>query len=342
MKPGKGDRRLAAVVTHAGRFDRAARFGIDVAGPGDQGVLLGRQEFAGRAVEDVEEAVLGRLHDDLALSAPNLQVGQDHVLRGGEVPGLSRGLLVMPDVFPGIRPQGHDRRQEQVVAAAGAANLRVPGRTVADPDVQQVEFRVVGHGIPHGSAAAELPPLAGPGLRRHLQDRVFKRLRGIAGHGVETPRHFAGRRIVGRNVAAHAELGAAVADDHFALDHARGAGDAVGTALGYGADLPGYAAVGSVERDQSPVQRADEDLALPGGHAAIDRIAAELQQFLAGHLRVVLPQQFAGDRVEGVDHAPGATDVEDAVDHQRRCLHAAVGRYVEIPAQAKPFRRCCR
>ena len=36
----------------------------------------------------------------------------------------------------------------------------VPGRAVADADVEQVELGVVGDGVPDGAAAAGLPPLA--------------------------------------------------------------------------------------------------------------------------------------------------------------------------------------
>src|SRR4029453_6947658 len=96
----------------------------------------------------------------------------------------------------------------------------VPGTAVADADIQDVELRVVRHRIPDGAAAAVLPPLAVPRLRRALQQRVLEAVLRIAGHGIEAPEHLAGNRVVRRDVTAHAHLTAAVADDDLALDDA--------------------------------------------------------------------------------------------------------------------------
>ena len=259
------------------------------------------------------------------------------MLRRGVVPGVAGRGLVVPDVFAGIRVERHDRGQVQVVAASRAAVLLVPRRAVADPDVEQVQLRVVGHRVPHRPAAADLPPLAArPGRRRPLQRGRFKGLRRIARHGVEAPFLLAGFRVVGTHVAAHAQLGAAVADEHQPLHHARRTGDRVGLVDGRGLHRPQQLAVIGVQRLQAPVDRAHEDLAAPCRHAAIHRVAAQVHRPLPRHLGVVLPQQCAGLRVEGVDHAPGAGHVKAAVDHDRGGFHAAVGGEVEGPREPQP------
>ena len=63
---------------------------------------------------------------------------------------------------------------------------------------------------------------------------------------------LAGRRVVGAEVAAHAELGAAVADDDLALHDARRAGDRVGARRVGGLLLPDHLAGGGVEAIRRP------------------------------------------------------------------------------------------
>nr|GFD50950.1 hypothetical protein [Tanacetum cinerariifolium] len=106
---------------------------------------------------------------------------------------------------------------------------RVPRRSVAHADVQQIEFRVVGHGVPDGTAAALLDELvAKPGFAGDLHGLVFRRQFRITRHGKEPPVLLAGVRIVSGDVTAHPVFGAAVADDHLALHHARRASDGDG------------------------------------------------------------------------------------------------------------------
>src|SRR5690606_6721487 len=100
-------------------------------------------------------------------------------------------------------------------AAARAANLLVPGRTVAGSEVDAVELLVERDAIPDRAATAELPPLAVPGGGRHLHRFVFETVGRIARDGMEAPELLAGRCVIGGHVAAHrAVIGTAVADDH--------------------------------------------------------------------------------------------------------------------------------
>ena len=162
-------------------------------------------------------------------SAVDHQIGQRHRHRRRVVPVVARHGLVVPDVLAGI---GVRRRRwnvrKRLSPSPCAAPVMAPRRAVAGADVDQVGVGVVRKAVPGVAAAAVLPPLAGPGLGRHLHRLRLERLRRIAGNDVEPPRLVAGLGVVGGHVAAHAvELGAAVADDDLALDDARRAGDHV-------------------------------------------------------------------------------------------------------------------
>ena len=336
VRSGHDERRLLRIHEARRRIlDRPAGLQVDLLRPVHRHERLRRDQLAVGAIDHVEEAVLRRLHQHLARLAVDRQIREHDVLRRGEVPGLARRRLVVPDVLAGVRLERDDRAQEQVVAAAGAAVLLVPRRAVAGADVEQVELRVVGHRVPDRAAAAELPPLAVPGLRGLLENRRFERLRRIAGHGVEAPQHLAGLRVVGGDVAAHAELGAAVADDHLALDDARRAGDRVCLRLIDGHHRPHFLAGLGVERDQPAVERADETACLRRSDAAVDDVAARLHAGFARHLRIVLPQQLAGRGVDRLHLAPRAGGIHHAVDDQRRRLLAAMRVEVDEPREAE-------
>ena len=145
-------------------LDGSAGLQVDALGPGDRGVGVGRDQLPGGPVDHVEETVLRGLHQHLAGLAADVQVRQHDVLGGRVVPALARGRLVVPDILARVRLEGQDGRDEQVVALAVRALLVVPGRAVADAEVDDVQGRVIGHGVPDGRAAAGLlPGLAEPG-----------------------------------------------------------------------------------------------------------------------------------------------------------------------------------
>jgi len=336
-RAGLLDRRLAGrIETRRRVFDGAPRLGIDARRPGHVDVVLRRDELAVLAVEHVEEAVLRRLHQDLAHVVADLDVGEDDRLRRGVVPGFAGRRLEMPDVLARVGPQRHDRRQEPVVAAAGAADALIPGTAVADADVEEIQLGIVGNRIPHGAAAAALPPFAGPGGRGLLEDRILERLRRVSRHSVEAPGELAGLGVVGGDVATHAELRAAVADDHPALDDARRARDRVALTLVDSDDRPFRPARLRVDRDQAPIERAEIESAVPERGAPIDDVAAGFRARLARHLRIELPQESPGLDVEGLELAPGARRVEHAVDFEGRGFLAAVRIEVAGPREAEP------
>ncbi len=204
-------------------------------------------------VEHVEEAVLRRLHHHVALLCRrSSRSAVDDLIGVVVIPALVRRGLVVPGVFAGIELQRDDRREIQVIAAAGRADFRRPRRAVAGADVDEVGLRVVDDGIPRCAAAARLPPLAVPGLRGRFHLRVLEAFGRIAGHDEPAPVELAGLGVVGRQVATLLEFGAALADQHLALGDARRAGDGVRLARLDGADVPHHLAGGRIERDQPP------------------------------------------------------------------------------------------
>ena len=164
---------------------------------------------------------------------------------------------------------------------------------------------------------------------------MLERLARIARDGPEAPRLRAGRGVVGGDVAAHAVLGAAVADDHLVLDHARRAGDGVLLFLVGGLHLPRHLAGAGVERDQASVDRADVDLALPHRDAAVDHVAARPTPDLSGDLGVVLPEPLTGGGVDRVHFAPRRGEEHHAVDDDRRRFMTAIAAGVVVPRQAQ-------
>ena len=291
-----------------------------------------RDQPAVGAIDDVEEAVLRRLHRHLARPPVDREVGEHDGLRGGVVPGLARRGLVVPPVGAGLRIERDDRREKEVVAAAGRADLLVPRRPVPDPHEQLVELRVVHDRVPGSAAASAGPPLAGPRLGRARHHRVGGRavgaFRRVAWHGVEAPLERARVRVVRGDVAAHAVLGAAVANVDETVGHPGRAGDGVGLRLIDGHRLPGDRPGRGVERDEAAVDHADEHLAAVDRDAAIHDIAAGLGADRAIHLRIVHPQAGARSRVDRVHDAPGRRDVHHAIDDERRGLGPAIHREV--------------
>ena len=197
-----------------------------------------------------------------------------------------------------------------------------PRRAVAGADVDEVGLGIVGDAVPGVAAAAVLPPLAGPGLGRHLHRLRLERLRRIAGHDVEAPRLRAGLGVVGGHVAAHAVNSAPPLPMMTLPLTMRGA-----PVIAYSTCRSGVvcrthttAPGGRVERDEAAVEQADVDPALVERDAAIGRAAitaGRRRRGRPGYARVPPPLQRAGARVEREDHAPGAARVEHAVVDER-------------------------
>lgn len=68
--------------------------------------------------------------------ATQFEVGEDHMLCCGMVPGLARRRLIVPNVGAVVRIKRDYRRQEEVVAFAVATMSVIPGRSIARADIQ--------------------------------------------------------------------------------------------------------------------------------------------------------------------------------------------------------------
>ena len=323
------------VETGFRNFNRAAGLHVDMRRPRKRRELFGAQQLSSLRVEDIEEAVLRRLHHDAALAFRIVQVGDHDRLRRRIVPGFAGRCLIVPLVLAGVRVERDDGGQEQVVAAAGRAILLVPRRAVASADIDGVELGIVGHAVPQRAAAAELPELAIPRLAGFGEFRLLVAFGRIAGHGVPAPRLRAGLGVVGGDVAAHAVFGAAIPDDDLALHDARHAGDRVRKRGVGGLLLPDHLSGLAIKRDQAAVQHADIDLAVPSSDAAIDDVAAGVSALGAVDLRIVGPELRAGADVVGFHHRPRGGEVHHAIDDDGRGFLAALGVDVGIPGKTE-------
>src|SRR5690606_20933270 len=227
-------------------------------------IVLGRDRLAGRASDHVEEAVLRRVQEHLPLTTVDLELGLNDRLRARVVPLLARNLLVVPAILAGIRIDGDDRAQEQIVAAAGASEMTHERRAVAGADEDEIELRIERDRVPRRPTAAELPPFPAPRLRGHLHRFVLEAVGRIAGDEIELPERRAVVRVVRADEAAHAEIRAAVTDHDLAVEDARRTGDRVRPFVAVErAHGPARLAGLRVERDQTTVERRDDDAVLP-------------------------------------------------------------------------------
>src|ERR1019366_1879083 len=107
--------------------------------------------------------------------------------------------------------------------------LRIPGRRVARPVIDEVQLGIIGNPAPRG-AAADLPLIALPSGEARLladrltkvsgSDRIHERL-PVGTQGIASPNLLAVLDVIGGEIAAHAEFAAGNADEHLFLDDKR-------------------------------------------------------------------------------------------------------------------------
>jgi hypothetical protein len=102
-------------------------------------------------------------------------------------------------------------------------------------------------------------------------------------------------------------------------------------------DVPDRRSGPGVERYQSAVESADENLSLPRRYAAVDHIAAASHPERTGHRGIIRPEKRTSFGVVRFDHAPRSRDVQHAVDNERCRFLTAVGVKVGIPDKTKLF-----
>ena len=221
-----------------------------------------------------------------------------------------------------VRVQRQTRGGIQVVART---QVRVPGRRVAGAEEQQVGVGVVIATEPRRGATG-LPQVARPGLAGlAAADAVLHRLAvlvdiaHVAFDGRTAPQHLAVLRIVGLDLADHAEFATGHAGDQLAVDHQRRGGDRItGLVVGH-ALAPDHLAGVLVQGDQLGVQGAEDHQVVVQRHATVDHVAARAD--VVRQARLVLPQLTARARIDGEHPRVGRGDVHHAVlDHRLRLL----------------------
>ena len=212
------------------------------------------------------------------------------------------------------------------------------GAGVARADIQQIEFGIVGDAIPHGPAAAVLPGAVRiPALGSRGQFGIFEWLAGITRHGIEAPAQAAVCQRVSADIAAHVELAARIADyDHIAGNYRRAGTGVAALAIYNGVDFPDQLAIRGIERVQPAIEARDIHPARCDGDTAIDQVATGGPRHLHVERGLEAPVLRTAGRIQRVD-APGyATGIEHAVDHYRRCFHAAARTGAVFPGKPQP------
>ena len=226
---------------------------------------------------------------------------------------MRRGLEVPLDRAV-VRVQRQARGGIQVVAGT---QVRVPRRRVAGAEQQRVGVRIVVTAQP-GRRAAGLPQVARPGLARFAAGdagldllAILPHVAHVTFHGRTGPQQFAILRVVGLDLAHHAEFTTGNAGDELAVDHQRSGSQRVtGLVVGDGL-LPHHLAGVLVQCDQLGVQGAEDHQIVVQRHAAVDHVTARHDS--VRQARIVLPQLLAGAGIERIHPRIGAGDVHHAV-----------------------------
>ena len=223
-------------------------------------------------------------------------------------------VLVVPDDFAAV---GRERERRVVVEVrpVDAPEHELRGRRGdGRPDVDEVEVRVVAGHHPRADV--------GPPLERHVAPRLVARL-ARRRNQAPPPELRAGRRVVRsddaglRSPLRHA---APTGDDlPVRDDRARGLVGGVHPVV-EDPRLPHQAAGRGVEREDVVVGARVDDRVAVDGDVAVGGRDGDVLLEVVGAVPAVLPDQVAGDGVDGLDDVARVGHVQDAVIDQRRPL----------------------
>jgi hypothetical protein len=147
-------------------------------------------------------------------------------------------------------------------------------------------------------------------------------------------RPFAGRRRIRGHEAAHAVLGAGIADDHLVAHDARRAGDGIRLGRIGGVHRPqGLAGLG-VERNEPPVERAQETRAHPTRPRRESPHRNRHRNPPAPRLCGSSARVAGRCRVECVNLRPRGRHIHDTAGDDGRRFLSAVGIELERPCQS--------
>ncbi len=194
------------------------------------------------------------------------------------------------------------------------ATLHVRGRTDAAGAIEgHVHFGIVGDRAPHAGHPALVEWHAAPGFIARL---------AFVGDQHVAPQFLARPGIVARDVATERRFLATGARDHHAIDHDRpgGVGDIIIAAtVGFPHQLAGLC----VQGDNRVVPGDGVDLVFIQKDAALALAPMAAQGFARGQGAAVLPEQFAGGRIQRLNNVAGIAQEHHAfVDDGRGFIDA--------------------
>ncbi len=219
------------------------------------------------------------MQEDLPQRSVPRQIHQHVFVDAAIVEEVVRIQLIRPDRFTVSGISRNDGCCPFVVTRPLA---RIPRRGSRGPVVHEVERRVVGNPTPHGSTA-DLPAVRRPardaeiltavgcveGMKPRSDQNIAVRTGAPRGPG-----DLAIRQLQRRELSAHAEGRAAVADQDLAVDDERRHRDRFAVANVAGSRLPDLLAVVRVQGNGLVIERVEDDLPVGIRGAAIDDVAA--------------------------------------------------------------------
>ena len=320
--PARHDALLGAI---GGIFDWPAGAQIDAFRPIREHEFRRREDFARLAVDRVREAVAVGMHEHFALPAIHRDVGEDHLVHTVVIPGVVRRHLICPPRFAVVRIAREYRNRPFVVARP---HIGIPHAGIRGAVVDEIQLGIVRNPTPD-RATAQLPLITRPcfdaevgaamiGIER-LEAGPDQHVR-IGASRIGAPQLAPGAGVQHQYPTAHAELGAAVADDHFVVHDDRRHRDRLADVYVADLHLPNLFAGLGVDGDGVRVERVVVDAPIGIRRAAVHDVAArDADRAIAG-IRLVDPLQHpAGARqVERVqDVGPGRHNVHGVVHDER-------------------------
>src|SRR5450755_905848 len=146
-----------------GNLDRTTGFHVDLLGPVRGDELVGTQQGAIGAVQDIGKAVAVEVDETLARLAIDGHVNQDVLIDAVIVPLVERGHLVYPGRLAGVDVAGEDTHRPLVVELSAIAvllrdrlsttELRAPQTGISRAVVDHMQGRVITVKTPSRSAA---------------------------------------------------------------------------------------------------------------------------------------------------------------------------------------------
>ena len=297
------------------------------------------QKLAGHTIQHVVKSILGRLHEDFAVPAVQIEIGEHQFLGAVVIPSVFGHRLVVPGQRTRIDTDRDDGGRVELIATLEPAHAAVVGRPIAGPDVHEFQRGIVGHAIPNVAAAAFVPAIMGvPSRQRRRQvGLILWTLGGIAWDGVEPPAQRTGTKIVSGHIAASAgEVAAAVADDDDVARQKRCAGNRIGlarSARNESVDFPHEVTGAGVDRMQKAILSPDVEPSGKRDEPSVHRITARVAAPLAIDARIVDPDLPAGIRIERIHAAKIANRIHHAIDDQGRSLKTTVGAEAVLPRE---------